>query len=114
MHIVIDIPDDQIQKSLAESKYIHENEGEKGSVNIVLLYTNKKLEFVDISRKTDFYSLTDKYTILPKGHGRLIDADELYGDFIDGTEGYDCQTWNRIEIGDIIENVPTIIEGSAE
>ena len=53
-------------------------------------------------------------TVLPKGHGRLIDADELYGDFIDGTEGYDCQTWNRIEIGDIIENVPTIIEGSEE
>jgi hypothetical protein len=112
MKIVIDIPDEQIEKSLAESKYIHENEGEKGSVNIVLLYTNKKLEFVDISRKTDFYSLTDKYTVLPKGHGRLIDADELYDDFIDGTEGYDCQTWNRIEIGDIIEDAPTIIEGS--
>ena len=47
---------------------------------------------------------------LPKEHGRLIDADELYGDFIDGTEGYDCQTWNRIEIGDIIEYAPTIIE----
>jgi len=77
MQIIIDIPDEQIEKSLAESKYIHENEGEKGSVDIVLLYTNKKLEFVDISRKTDFYSLTDKYTVLPKGHGRLIDADEL-------------------------------------
>lgn len=49
-------------------------------------------------------------TPLPKGHGRLIDADELYGDFIDGTEGYDCNTWNRIEIGDIIEDAPTIIE----
>ena len=46
---------------------------------------------------------------LPKDHGRLIDADELYGDFIDGTEGYDCQTWNRIEIGDIIEDAPTIV-----
>lgn len=49
-------------------------------------------------------------TPLPKGHGRLIDADELYGDFIDGTEGYDCQTWYRIEIGDIIEDAPTIID----
>ena len=55
-------------------------------------------------------------TPLPKGHGRLIDADELYGDFIDGTEGYDCNTWNRIEIGYIIEDTPTIIEadGGAE
>jgi hypothetical protein len=49
-------------------------------------------------------------TPLPKGHGRLIDADELYDGFIDGTEGYDCQTWNRIEIGDIVEDAPTIIE----
>jgi len=48
-------------------------------------------------------------TPLPK-HGRLIDADELYGDFIDGTEGYDCQTWNRIEIGEVIDEAPTIIE----
>ena len=48
-------------------------------------------------------------TPLPKGHGRLIDADELYGNFIDGTEGYDCNTWSRIEIGDIIEDMPTII-----
>lgn len=48
---------------------------------------------------------------LPEHHGRLIDADELYGDFIDGTEGYDCNTWNRIEIGDIIEDAPTILEG---
>lgn len=53
-------------------------------------------------------------TPLPKGHGRLIDADELYGDFIDGTEGYDCQTWNRIEIGDIIEDAPTIIDAESE
>lgn len=50
-------------------------------------------------------------TPLPEHHGRLIDADELYGDFIDGTEGYDCNTWNRIEIGDIIEDAPTILEG---
>ncbi len=53
-------------------------------------------------------------TPLPKGHGRLIDADELYDGFIDGTEGYDCQTWSRIEIGDIIEDAPTIIEADAE
>ena len=39
---------------------------------------------------------------------RLVDADELYSQFIDGTEGYDCNTWNRIEIGDIIEDTPTV------
>lgn len=56
------------------------------------------------------YEAVKNGTPLPEHHGRLIDADELYGDFIDGTEGYDCQTWNRIEIGDIIEDAPTIIE----
>lgn len=53
-------------------------------------------------------------TPLPKGHGRLIDADELYSDFIDGTEGYDCQTWSRVEIGDIIDNASTIIEADSD
>ncbi len=65
MTIVIDIPEEQIKKSLEESKYIHEDEGEKGFVNITLLYTDGQLEFVDVERKTDFYSC--KYKILPKG-----------------------------------------------
>jgi len=56
MRIVIDIPDEQIKKSLEESKYIHEDEGEKGFVNIAMLYTNARLEFVVVERKTDFYS----------------------------------------------------------
>ena len=73
MHIVIGIPDEQIEKSLAESKYIHENEGEKGSVHIAMLYTNAQLEFVDVERKTDFYSC--KYKILPKEHGMMKDVD---------------------------------------
>jgi hypothetical protein len=103
MQIVIDIPDEQIEKCLEESKYIHENEGEKGSVDIVLLYTNKKLEFVDISRKNDFYSLTDKYTVLPKGHGRLIDADALW------------KKWVFDAIGkQEIDDAPTIVEAESE
>lgn len=62
MQIVIDIPEEQIKKSLEESKSILEDEGEKGSVNIVMLYTNEHLDFVDVSRKTDFYSC--EYKIL--------------------------------------------------
>lgn len=102
MQIVIDIPDEQIEKSLEESKYIHENEGEKGSVHIVLLYTNKKLEFVAISRKTDFYDLTHKYTILPKGHGDLIDRKELLKKPIDKAN----------YPSNYIKSAPTIIEES--
>lgn len=115
MQIIIDIPDEQIEKSLAESKYIHENEGEKGSVHIVLLYTNKKLEFVDISRKTDFYSLTDKYTILPQGHGKLIDAD-AYKAEIDRV--FPCKDKDDTNIRKATDmallSVPTIIEADKE
>jgi hypothetical protein len=64
MKIEIDIPEEQIKKSLEESKSIHEDEGEKGFVNIVMLYTNGRLDFVDVSRKTDFYSC--EYKILQK------------------------------------------------
>ena len=38
MQIVIDIPEEQIKKSLEESKYINEDEGEKGFVQIAMLY----------------------------------------------------------------------------
>ena len=75
MKIVIDIPDEQVKKSLEESKYIYEDEGEKGFVDIVLLYTNGRLDFVNVSRKTDFYSC--KYKILPKGRGRLFDERDI-------------------------------------
>lgn len=74
----------------------------------------KKTDHIKICELDEFEKALDKCIILPKGHGRLIDADELYDGFIDGTEGYDCQTWNRIEIGDIIEDAPTIIEADKE
>lgn len=67
MQVLLNIPDEQISKSLEESKYIHEDEGEKGSVEIDLLYTNKNLDFIDIVRKKDFYSLRDQYKIFPNG-----------------------------------------------
>ena len=88
MQIVIDIPE-KVYKSIQDNDYC-------GISN------------------ADMYNAVKNGIPIPKGHGRLIDANELYGDFIDGTEGYDCQTWNRIEIGDIIEDAPTIIEADTE
>ena len=79
MKLIIDIPDEQIEKSLKESEYVLEDEGIKGFVNIVMLYTNRRLEFVDIERREDFCSCN--FTPLPKGHGRLIDAEELLNTF---------------------------------
>lgn len=88
MQIVIDIPD-----------------------RIYKIVQNDVLNLLDEARVEEAIK---NGTPLPKGHGRLIDADELYDGFIDGTEGYDCQTWSRIEIGDIIEDAPTIIEADSE
>ena len=104
MQIVIDIPEEQIKKSLEESKYIHEDEGEKGSVDIVMLYTNGHLDFVDVSRKTDFYSC--KYKILPKGHGRLIDTDAINLKDISPVDGFSVYGTTAEDI----DLTPTIIE----
>lgn len=98
MQIVIDIPDEQVKKSLEESKYILEDEGAKGSVDIVMLYTNGRLDFVDVSRKENFYSC--EYKILPKGHGRLIDADAL------NRKDVNCANTPM----NFIDTAPTIIE----
>ena len=104
MQIVINISDEQIKKSLEESKYIHEDEGEKSSVDIVILCTNGYIDSVNVSRKTDFYSC--KYKILPKGHGRLIDADAINLKDISPVDGFSVY-------GTTVEDIdltPTIIE----
>lgn len=108
MQIVINIPEEQIKKSLEESKYIHEDEGEKGSVHIVMLYTNGQLEFVDVSRKTDFYSC--KYKILPKGHGDLKDVSEL----LTVTDIREDGSEFTYVLYDDIENTDTIIEADRQ
>ena len=101
MQIVINIPDEQIKKSLEESKYIHEDEGEKGSVDIVMLYTNGQLDFVDVSRKTDFYSC--KYKVLPKGHGAIKDVSQIE---IPMCADRTYEKWVQVAIN----SAPTIIE----
>ena len=110
MQIVIDIPDEQVKKSLEESKNISEDEGVKGSVQIVMLYTNARLEFVDVERKTDFYSC--EYKILPKGHGDLIDRRELK------KEVYTTTEWNgdihRIIYEASVDDVKPVVEADKE
>lgn len=106
MQILIDIPDEQVKKSLEESKYINEDEGEKGSVHIAMLFTDAQLEFVDVERKTDFYSC--EYKILPKGHGRLIDESDLMPD-----SDYEDGMFYAVSIGQI-NGTPTIIEANKE
>lgn len=107
MQIVIDIPEEQIKKSLEESKYINEDEGEKGSVHIVMLYTNAQLEFVDIERKTDFYSC--KYKILPKGHGRILDEKDILD-----IENNDGGWYDLVDMPEYIAGIKAIIEADKE
>ena len=102
MQIVIDISEEQIKKSLKESKYVLEGEGIKGFVDIAMLYTNGRLEFVDIERREDFYSCN--FMPLPKGHGRLIDADA----YIDKHE--ECGWLDDIELNEFNTITPTVIE----
>ena len=49
-------------------------------------------------------------TILPKGHGRLIDADNVKSHFSD-KEG---DAFTAFHFYDAVENAPTIIEASKE
>lgn len=108
MQIVINIPDEQIKKSLEESKHIHEDEGEKGFVHIAMLYTNAQLEFVDVERKTDFYSC--EYNVLPKGHGRLGDLDALQKE----VSSWGMNDYEPSDFIDEINNADTIIEADKE
>lgn len=63
MRIVIDIPEEQIKKSLEENAIIYKDEGiERSSVDITMHYTDGRLEFVDVSRCEDYYSC--KYKVL--------------------------------------------------
>ena len=109
MQIVIDIPEEQIKKSLKESEYVLEGEGIKGFVNIVMLYTNGRLEFVDIERREEFYSCN--FMPLPKGHGRLIDVNDLLDDINleDNNYNRDVNTGEIITLENI-DRIPTIIK----
>lgn len=100
MQIIIEIPDEQIKKSLKESEYVLEDEGIKGFVNIAMLYTNGRLEFVDIERREDFYSCN--FTPLPKGHGRIIDESKINKVY----------TYTDKAIANNIKAISTIITGT--
>lgn len=110
IELVIKIPEEQIKKSLEESKSIHEDEGEKGSVHIEMLYTNGRLDFVDVSRKKDFYSC--EYKILPKGHGNLIDISNI--DVIELEDSVHFIQHKKGDEVDVYINAPIIIEADKE
>lgn len=74
MKVMLEIPDEEIKEQLKESKYIMEGEGEKGSVDVAMLYTNGTLDFICVEGKKHFVKL--KYNILPDNatNGDMIKA----------------------------------------
>ena len=57
------------------------------------------------------YNAVAKGTPLPKGHGRLIDADVVDDNIYDLTRSMDL---NYGQISEVVDNAPTIIEADSE
>lgn len=52
-----------------------------------------------------------KGTVLPKGHGRLVDADEIDNNIYDLTRSMDL---NYGQISEVVDTAPTIIEKDSD
>ena len=96
MQIVIDIPDN----------FIKDCDGNLDCVISLIGY-----EIDDVCSEEMGYTGFDKYTILPKGHGRLIDADALELE----KEVSMADDWKTAhEIANCVKYAPTIIEADEE
>lgn len=73
----------------------------------------------------DVYDAIENGTVLPSGHGRLIDADLLSGQYgLDNATKYgnkdadqqrnSYDTMMMYEIADMIDNAPTVVEAEKE
>ena len=71
--------------------------------------------FQDYMTKDGMEYLLNETTILPKGHGRLIDVNELLDDIglEDNDYNRDCNTGEIITLENI-DRIPTIVEADEE
>lgn len=74
MKVILEIPDEEIKEQLKENTYVVEGEGEKGSVDVAMLYTNGILDFICVEGREHFVRL--KYKTLPDNatNGDMIKA----------------------------------------
>ena len=70
-------------------------------------WVNDVNKFSDDYGTSDFIDLVKKATPLPKGHGRLVDADEIDNNIYDLTRSMDL---NYGQISEVVDTAPTIIE----
>lgn len=79
-------------------------------MKIVIDIDEEDYEYIKKSKDSNF-NVIKNGTPLPKGHGRLIDADKLCEKC--ESKNFKTDTYNDfIRILNEIENAPTIIEGS--
>lgn len=88
MKVILEIPDEEIKEQLKENTYVVEGEGEKGSVDIAMLYTNGILDFICAEGREHFVRL--KYKTLPDNltNGDMIKAMFPYACFEEYEDEY--------------------------
>ena len=85
MQIVIDIPEEIYERIITKTDYAYD-----------VMRTIRAVE---------------RGKVLPKGHGRLIDADEMIADFV---ESKAISISERFKISNIVEHQKTILEADKE
>ena len=83
-------------------------------IQLVIEIPEEDYEYLKLHNKDGLYNAILNGKPLPKGHGRLIDADELYLDIQTDEEmrlGEENLLWVRERIYDV---APTIIEADKE
>ena len=76
-------------------------------IELVIKVPEEDYEYLKSHNKDGLYNAILKGTPLPKGHGRLIDADYLREDFKTSKK---ISFAERMNIACIVDHAPTIIE----
>lgn len=77
-------------------------------MEIVIKIPNEDYEYLKTHNKHGLYSSILNGTPLPEGHGRLIDADELYSSLEFPTQQF------ASAFKQVLDDAPTIIEADKE
>ena len=93
----------------------------QGVLNTICAYVQSEIDNKNIISDTAYKAIANG-TVLPKGHGRLIDADMVVSDidtervnlFMDGLKGTPRGYQHLNDLERIMDEIPTIIEADKE
>lgn len=91
MKVILEIPDEEIKEQLKENTYVVEGEGEKGSVDIAMLYTNGTLDFICVEGREHFVRL--KYKTLPENATNRDVMRAMFKEIVYYSDGQLCSDW---------------------